>query len=173
MKLNKKTLILCFSFFNLFAMTSQAGTPEVGSTLHKKEQVELSDVPDAVKSVISQANPNFKMQEAEKEFKHGNTYFDIEGLDGNGNEIEFDMLLGEDGTWSIAEIQRDLTLEQCPEPVVKLYREKVANIEPKRIIESDQGNNVIVYEFYTKEDGKEKKHEIKLTIEYLETEWTH
>ena len=57
--------------------------------------------------------------------------------------------------------------------MVKLYREKVASVEPKRIIESDQGNNVIVYEFYTKEDGKEKKYEIKLTVEYLETEWTH
>jgi len=143
------------------------------NTLHKKESVELSDVPNGVKSVILESNPNFKMLEAEKELKHGNTYFDVEGLDAQGNEIEFDMLLGEDGSWTIAEIQRDLTLEQCPEPVVNLYKQKVVDVEPRRIIESDQGGGVIVYEFYTLEKEKEKKYEIKLSVEFLEKEWKH
>ena len=146
---------------------------KIGSSLHQKQEVELSDVPDAVKSVILSRNPGFKMQEAEKELKHGNTYFDIEGLDAQGNEIEFDMLLGEDGSWSIAEIQRDLSLEQCPEPVVNLYNKRVEDITPKRIIESDQGGGVIVYEFYTVEGGKEKKYEIKLAVDFLEKEWKH
>jgi len=168
----KRVFIL--TLLSVYAPLSFAGSPskEVGSSLHKKFDVELSDVPAGVTSVILNANPKFKMQEAQKELKHGNTYFDIEGLDANGNEIEFDMLLGEDGSWSIAEIQRDLTLEQTPAPVASLYQSKV-NVSPKRIIESDQGDGVIVYEFYTVESEQEKKYEIKLQVELLEKEWKH
>ena len=173
MNLYKQIFILFFAFFNLLGFVCHAGSAEVGSTLHKKFDVALDDVPEAVTSVILKANPDFKMQEAQKERKHGNTYFDIEGLDADGNEIEFDMLLDADGSWSIAEIQRDLTLKQLPEPVVTLYNQKIVNVMPKRIIESDQGGGVIIYEFYTKEDDKEKKYEIKLAVEFLDTEWKH
>ena len=173
MKLNRKMLVTAMLITSLSSVNAGNDAKKVGSTLHKKESVELSDVPDAVKSVILKSNPDFKMLEAEKELKHGNTYFDVEGLDAQGNEIEFDMLLGEDGSWTIAEIQRDLTLEQCPEPVVNLYKQKVGDIELRRIIESDQGGGVIVYEFYTLEKEKEKKYEIKLSVEFLEKEWKH
>ena len=173
MNLNKTALISAMLIASVSTANAGHGVEKAGSTLHKKESVELSDVPDDVKSVILRNNPEFKMLEAEKESKHGNTYFDIEGLDAQGNEIEFDMLLGEDGSWSIAEIQRDLTLEQCPEPVVKLYKQKVPGVSPKRIIESDQGDGVIVYEFYTLEGEQEKKYEIKLAVEFLKKEWKH
>ena len=145
----------------------------VGSTLNNKVSVELSDVPASVKSVIKSAYPKFKMQEAEKELKHGNTYFDIEGLDANGEDLEFDMLLGKDGSWSIAEIQRDLLVEQCPINVLSLFRQRVGSVDIARIIESDQGGGVIVYEFYTVEQGKENKYEIKLELSFLEKEWKH
>jgi len=161
MKLNRKKILFAGLF--LAAVSAHAG---------HKEKVALADVPDAVMSVILSANPQFVMKEAEKESKHGNTYYDVEGLDANGNEIEFDMLLGNDGTWSIAEIQRDLNLEQCPDMVVALYQEKVG-IAPARIIESDQGDGVVIYEFYTRESGKEKKYEIKLSAQLLDKEWTH
>lgn len=173
MKLNKTTLIAAMFIASLSAANAEHHAKKAGSTLHNKESVKLSDVPNNVKSVILENNPDFKMLEAEKELKHGNTYFDIEGLDAQGNEIEFDMLLGEDGSWSIAEIQRDLTLEQCPTPVTNLYKQKVEGVEPQRIIESDQGDGVIVYEFYTLEDGKEEKYEIKLAVEFLDKEWKH
>ena len=168
MKFHKRKAFLA----SLLMASVAANAGDVGSTLHKKEEVELADVPKAIISVIKKASPQFKMGEAEKELKHGNTYYDIEGVDGNGNEIEFDMLLGEDGSWSIAEIQRDLTLEQCPKMVVDLYQSKVG-VEPARIIESDQGDGTIIYEFYTSESGKEKKYEIKLSAQLLEKEWTH
>ena len=155
---------LCFSGHN---------GKDVGSTLHEKFDVALDKVPEDVKSVILSANPKFQMQEAQKELKHGNTYYDIEGLDANGNEIEFDMLLEKDGSWSIAEIQRDLVLEQTPEPVVALFKSKVPNVLPKRIIESDQGGGIIVYEFYTVESEQERKYEIKMQVELLEKEWKH
>jgi hypothetical protein len=154
---------------------SHAGqhSESVGSTLNNKFAVELADVPVAVKRVIKSAYPKFKMQEAEKEFKHGNTYFDIEGLDENGDDLEFDMLLGKDGTWTIAEIQRDLSEEQCPKSVIMLFRQQVKELAIARIIESDQGDGVVIYEFYTIEKGQEKKYEIKRELSFLEKEWTH
>jgi len=160
------TILLC-------SFSSLAFSADVGSTLNKKFDVDLADVPDAVKSVIRKANPDFKMQEAQKELKHGNTYFDIEGLDANGNEIEFDMLLEKDGSWSIAEIQRDLTLEQSPKVVADLFQSSVPNVSPARIIESDQGDGVVIYEFYTVENSKERKYEIKMQVELLDKEWKH
>lgn len=170
----KKTKLIALMLFAIVPLSHAGSKAEpVGSTLHKKFAVELADVPAEVKNVIKSAYPKFKMQEAEKEFKHGNTYFDIEGLDEHGDDLEFDMLLGKDGAWAIAEIQRDLTEEQCPKSVLMLFREKVKEIDIARIIESDQGDGVVIYEFYTVEKGQEKKYEIKRELSFLEKEWTH
>jgi len=163
------TLVLFFALNN--AVVAGNNDKQIGSTLNKKFSVELSEVPEQVKAVIKAERPEFKMLEAQKELKHGNTYFDIEGLDENGNEIEFDMLL-DNGTWRIAEIQRDITLAQAPEAVAGLYNEKIG-VAPARIIESDQGDGVIIYEFYTVKGDKEKKSEIKLSVELLTEEWKH
>lgn len=173
MNFRKVFLITACLFVSASSVYAAHHGQAVGSTLNQKENVDLAKVPAQVLSVIKKARPDFKAMEAEKELKHGNTYFDIEGLDGNGNEIEFDMLLGKDGTWTIAEIQRDLNMSQLPEPVAKLFQSKVPNTEPARIIESDQGDGVVVYEFYTRTKGKEKKYEIKLAVELLEKEWQH
>jgi len=169
----KKNIVLPMIVVMALSINVFAETTSVGTTLHKKESVELTDVPAGVISVKKEANPDFEMLEAQKELKHGNTYYDIEGLTASGNEIEFDMLFNADGTWSIAEIQRDLTLEQTPQPVTELYEKNVVGVVPVRIIESDQGGGVIVYEFFTNEQGQEKKYEIKLEVELLEKEWTH
>ena len=101
-----------------------------------------------------------------------NTYYDIEGLDDADNEVEFDMLLKKDGSWHIAEVQRDLMLAQVPYPVAAVFNNKVS-IPPERIIESDQGNGTIIYEFYATDQGQEKKYEVKLSVELLDEEWQH
>ena len=170
----KRTALTSLVLF-IISSLSFADDPskDVGSTLHNKMEVALADVPASIKSIIKTDYPKFTMQEAEKELKHGNTYFDIEGLDEDGNDLEFDMLLGKDGTWSIAEIQRDLSEKQTPEKVVELFRQQTKNVAIARIIESDQGDGVIVYEFYTVEDSKEKKYEIKVELTFLEKEWQH
>jgi len=165
------TALLSYASFSFAGDATHKKT--VGSSLHKKFNVDLNEVPKGVMSVILSTRPDFKAQEAQKELKHGNTYFDIEGLDASGNEIEFDMLLQDDGSWVIAEIQRDLALDQTPEPVHALYQSKLGSVSPSRIIESDQGGGVIVYEFYTVENKLEKKYEIKLQVEFLENEWKH
>ncbi len=103
-------------------------------------------------AAILKIKPDFVAKEAEKELKHGNHYLDIEGVDNNGNEVEFDMLQ-QDGLWQVVEIQRDLTIEQCPAAVVNV----LPKITAKRIIESDQTNGIVIYEFYTvAADGTEK-----------------
>lgn len=173
MKLFTQLTMYLVCFFT--AISSQAGHHEkdIGASLNQKVDVSLDAVPESVISVIKEKSPQFAMREAEKELKHGDTYFDIEGIDGEGNEIEFDMLLDEDGSWRIVEIQRDLTLEQIPEPVSKLYSHRLGSVIPRRIIESDQGNGVIIYEFFSKKANKEYKHEIKMEVEFLEQEWKH
>lgn len=145
---------------------------EVGSSLHEKHEIELTEIPQSAMAAILELKPDFVAKEAEKESKHGNYYLDIEGVDGKGNEVEFDMLqIG--GVWEVVEVQRDLTLDQCPQIVL----DQVPNIEPKRIIESDQINGIVIYEFYTvAANGEEKKFEVKVeneTAELLSEEWRH
>lgn len=148
---------------------------EIGSTLNKKIEINIADIPAEVLSVVKKEQPDFVVKEAEKEFKHGKVYFDIEGEKSDGSEVEFDMLLV-DKQWQIMEIQRDVTLHQCPQAVVSAYQANI-NFTPQRIIESKQSTGETIYEFYsTLTNGKEVKHEIKFwqgKAEVLEIEWEH
>ncbi|WP_017445291.1 hypothetical protein [Gayadomonas joobiniege] len=177
MKANMKSLqsVLLVSV----AMTTFASCTDqeqIGASLHEKVELTLEEIPAQAKEVIKQARPGFTPKEAEKEFKHGNTYIDIEGLDKNGNEIEFDMML-RDGQWEIVEIQRDLRIQETPQKVVEALQAKYPNIKAKRIIESEQTTGEVIYEFYTRDDsGNEAKYEVKLengNAEFLEQEWQH
>ena len=151
---------------------ANAGDNKVGSSLNEKYEIELSKIPASAMSAILKFKPGFVAKEAEKELKHGNSYLDIEGIDKAGNEVEFDMLQ-KNGTWQVVEIQRDLTLSQCPKIVLAV----LPKITPKRIIESDQTNGIVVYEFYAvATDGDETKYEVKVEnnkAELLMKEWTH
>ena len=166
---------LCLTLISVLLSTGQLANAEekqVGASLHKKYEIELSDIPASAMAAILKIKPDFVAKEAEKELKHGNHYLDIEGVDNNGNEVEFDMLQ-QDGLWQVVEIQRDLTIEQCPAAVVNV----LPKITAKRIIESDQTNGIVIYEFYTvAADGTEKKYEVKLEnnqAELLTKEWQH
>ncbi|AWB67273.1 hypothetical protein C2869_12845 [Saccharobesus litoralis] len=173
-KLLSKTLVCTLSL--LYMSSSIAGDNTIGSTLNKKVDLTLAEIPASILSSIAKSHPGFTAKQAEKEFKHGKTYIDIEGLDAKGNEIEFDLLqVGEQ--WQIVEIQRDLSIEQCPAQVLTRLKAAHPTIAPKRIIESDQGDGVIIYEFYTVDtQGKEAKYEVKLangTAQLLTQEWQH
>lgn len=152
--------------------TVNADEPQVGSSLNEKYDLDLSAIPATALTEILKMKPDFIAKEAEKELKHGKTYLDIEGIDALGNEVEFDMLQ-KGGTWQVVEVQRDLTLKQCPKAVIDV----LPSITPKRIIESDQTNGIIVYEFYTiAADGDEEKYEVKFEnnkAELLSKEWQH
>lgn len=170
----KKILLVTLLGLSITACQStEEDTKKVGSTLNEKYELTLDQIPESAMSAIIKFSPEFVAKEVEKELKHGNTYLDVEGLDGKGNEIEFDMLEQENGMWKVVEIQRDLTLEQCPKIVIDALPE----ISPKRIIESDQTNGIVIYEFYTVADnGEEKKYEVKVEnnqAELLSEEWSH
>ncbi|WP_440906277.1 hypothetical protein ACMZOO_08615 [Catenovulum sp. SX2] len=169
-----KSLVLSMSLLSAFSVMS-AGK-QVGSSLNLKEDIAVTDIPAEVMQVILQARPGFSLLQAEKEFKHGHVYIDVEGLDTNGNEIEFDMLK-QNGKWQIVEIQRDLVLAQCPAEVVQALTNVHPQINPKRIIESEQTSGEVIYEFYTVDQaGKEAKFEVKYAngqAELLESEWQH
>lgn len=148
----------------------------VGSSLHNKQELAINDIPTNVIKIIKEARPNVKIIGAEKELKHGNTYIDVEALTQSGDDIEFDMLL-KDGDWRIAEIQRDLAFNQLPKSVQDKYTTELANADASRIIESDQGDGTVIYEFYVvTKQGIESKHEIKLAngeTQLLTEEWAH
>lgn len=155
--------------------TLEKAAKKVGSSLHKKIEMAVGDLPKEVVELVQKARPGITITGAEKELKHGKTYIDVEAKDSAGKEIEFDTLLGEKG-WSIAEVQRDLAFADVPEPVRASLLEKVPGAKPARVIESDQGDGVIVYEFYTVSEGKEAKHEVKFSggkAEFLKEEWKH
>ena len=148
----------------------------VGASLHKKQELAVADIPKEVLAVVRQARPKAQITGAEKEWKHGKTYIDVEAKDEQGAEIEFDLLQTEKG-WKIAEVQRDLAFKDVPKPVSESLLAKHPGAKPARVIESDQGDGVIVYEFFlVAADKSEKKHEVKFEAgkaTLLKTEWKH
>lgn len=169
----KKSTVATLTGLLLFtAPLLNASDSKVGSSLNEKYEIELASIPASAMAAILKLKPHFVAKEAEKELKHGNHYLDIEGVDATGNEVEFDMLQ-KDGKWQVVEIQRDLTLAKCPQLVLDV----LPKITPKRIIESDQTNGIVIYEFYSvAADGDESKLEIKLEndhAELLSKEWRH
>ena len=151
--------------------------PKIGSTLNKKEALNIDDLPESALSAIKEIKPDFVASEAEKEFKHGNVYLDVEGALADGSEIEFDMLQ-EGNNWKVVEIQRDLKWQQLPKSVSTALLENTSDFTAKRIIESIQhGTNITVYEFYSVDTaGKEFRKEVKLenrVAMVLDEEWQH
>lgn len=164
-------------FFAVLFISAQSDSAEqLGSSLHKKEKIAVSDIPVGVVSKVKEVKPGMVIFEAEKELKNGVTYYDVEGTDKNGNDIELD-LTQEGKEWKVVEIQRDIILKEVPEIVQIALEKNVPSIKPGRIIESDQGDGVIIYEFYTRSElGNEHKYEVKYEkglAEYLKKEWKH
>jgi hypothetical protein len=74
-------------------------------------------------------------------------------------------------------VQRDIDLSQTPEPVREALNANAPGVAPDRVIESDQMDGVIIYEFFTRNaDGEETKYEVKFAggeAEFLTEEWVH
>lgn len=149
---------------------------KIGSTLHSKKHVDVEQIPVSALQAISSVYPDFVPEVAEKEFKHGKVYLDVEG-DLSGSEIEFDMLQqGE--SWQIVEVQRDLVWEELPALVKEELSSNAPDFDAKRIIESIQhGTAITIYEFYSKDSqGVESRKEVKLEkgiARLLQEEWQH
>jgi len=150
---------------------------KIGASLNKKEEISVAELPAGVLQAIEELAPEMRINEAEKEYKHGNTYIDVEGTLEDGREIEFDLLKNDD-QWQVVEIQRDLTLEQVPAQVLNVLKAETPTFRAKRIIESIQhGKDITIYEFYSVEtNGEETRTEVKLENDkasLLDSEWSH
>lgn len=141
-----------------------------------KKDVELGDLPADVLQVVLDARPGFQPESAEYETRDGNEYFDIEGEGADGLEVEFD-LTKINGVWTIVETQRDITIDDVPGVPSGVLTQAYPDFVPERIIESDQGGGMIIYEFFGPgPDGEPVKIEVSFEggeAELLEEEWKH
>jgi hypothetical protein len=125
---------------------------------------------------VHAAQPALTVSEAEYETRDGNEYYDVGGTLPDGSELELDMTKV-NGVWTVVETQRDIGMELLPDGVSNALDSKFPTWRPERIIESDQGDGVIIYELFGKtEDGETTKIEIKWEqghAELLIDEWLH
>jgi len=163
----------------LFGVTA-CGGPDAGEgrkvEASGKETTALDAVPTEVLAVAMASKPELMVSQAEYETRDGNEYYDVGGTLPDGSELELDMTRV-DGVWTVVEIQRDIGMDTLPENVSNTLGSKFPAWKPERIIESDQGDGVIVYEFFGEDDSGEA---IKIEImwadgqaELLVDEWAH
>lgn len=141
-----------------------------------KEATDLSAVPEKVMAVAKESQPELIITEAEYETRDGNEYYDVGGTLPDGSELELDITKI-DGVWAVVETQRDIRMAKVPAAVGDTLLGTYPGWSPDRIIESDQGGGVVIYEFFGKDDvGDATKIEVKLErgqAELLVDEWTH
>lgn len=141
-----------------------------------KEATDLETLPAEVLAVAKASQPELNVSEAEYETRDGNEYYDVGGTLPDGSELELDMTKI-NGVWTVVETQRDIDMATVPDAVSETLLGKYPGWNADRIIESDQGDGVIVYEFFGKDDaGQDTKIEVKLEgsqADLLVDEWAH
>ena len=155
-------------------------TPDAGGgrkvVASGKEDVDLNAVPAEVIALVRASQPELNVSEAEYETRDGNEYYDVGGTMPDGSELELDITRI-DGVWTVVETQRDIEMASTPDAVAQALQSKVAGWSPDRIIESDQGDGAVIYEFFGKDGaGEDTKIEVKYEggqAEVLVDEWLH
>lgn len=153
---------------------SPVDTPRVSAA--DVTQVELADVPAAVKAVVMDARSDFDMQEVQKKVRDGRIYYDVEGKLPDGSEIEFDVLMTEAGP-QIVEVQRDLDWAVVPADARALV--DAANkdgLRIARIIESVQTDSSIIYEVFVSDHPSDPRYEVQIQngqAKLLKERWEH
>lgn len=169
----------------LFALAGCGGVGEEGEEASAggrkvqttgKQDTTLESVPADVLKAARAARPGLEIAAAEHEVRDGREYYDLGGTLPDGSELELDLTRAE-GAWTVVEIQRDISLEAVPGDVRAALAAAQPDWQPTRIIESDQGDGVIIYEFFgSGPDGAELKREVKWAggvARLLEDEWLH
>lgn len=139
-----------------------------------KAETALVDLPPEVVATALAFRPGLTIVEAEHETRDGREYYDVAGLMPDDTEVELDMTR-RDGEWTVVEIQRDIPSSELPPAVAEALANAVPDFRAARIIESDQGNGTVIYEFFGPGDSP-VKHEIRWadgSAELLEEEWAH
>lgn len=169
--LSKKLILV-----SVLALSTGCTATTITNPGENKDSLSIADVPSDVLALARSARPDLNFEAADMDIRNGIQYYDVEGTNAQGEEIELDIM--QDGqSWKIVEIQRDLEFADIPEDVRTVYDAHVS-AKPARIIESDQDNGMIIYEFYVLNANatKQEKHEIMLEdghAKYLDEEWKH
>jgi hypothetical protein len=141
-----------------------------------KSPAGLADLPAEVIEVAHRARPGLEIRAAEYETRDGREYYDVAGVLPNDSEIELDMTRV-DGLWTVVEIQRDISHAEVPPAVAETLETVLPGWRAERIIESDQGEGTIIYEFFGPgATGDAVKYEVKWAdnaAELLTEEWPH
>ena len=176
--MNSTAGIALISMF-VFGLAACA-TPDAGEgrkvDASGKEDVSLDAVPAEVIAAAMVSQPELNLSEAEYETRDGKEYYDVGGTMPDGSELELDITKI-DGVWTVVETQRDIDMGATPGPVADALRGKAPGWSPERIIESDQGDGVVIYEFFGEDDdGEDTKIEVKYEegqAQVLVDEWLH
>ena len=125
-----------------------------------KEEVSLDAVPAEVIAAAKATRPNLQISAAEHEVRNGADYYDIAGR-AAGAEVEIDITRVAD-RWTVVEVQRDLGSAEVPAEVSTALAKANPSFSATRIIESDQGDGVVIYEFFGPgADGEDAKIEVR------------
>lgn len=140
-----------------------------------KQPQDVASVPAEVLAAAMAARPQLQVTAVEHEQRDGNDYYDVAGtVDGAEAELDITRI---DGRWTVVEVQRDITAVEVPAAVAAALAQAHPAFKATRIIESDQGDGVVIYEFFGPgDDGAESKIEVKsdgTTAEVLTSEWVH
>jgi len=169
----KLTLISIAMSCALMACTN--AEPPRASTSENTE-IALSDVPQSVSEVVMAARSDFKMSEVVKKVRDGRVYYDVEGELPGGEEIEFDVLMTEQGP-QIVEIQRDIAFEAVPQKAREITEKaNKDNLEIVRVIESIQTDNSIIYEVFVADHPGDPRFEVHVQggkAKLLAARWEH
>jgi hypothetical protein len=152
-----------------------AGAPPTRVHATGKQAEDLASVPADVLAAAMAARPQLQVTAVEHEQRDGDDYYDVAGML-DGTELELDITRI-DGKWKVVEVQRDIGAEQVPAPVASALASAHSTFKANRIIESNQGDGIVIYEFFGPgEKGQDTKIEVKTDgakAEVLTSEWIH
>jgi len=171
----KKSILSAFVILSCtVAACSKSEPPRASAT--EVTEIQLSDVPKSVVSLVNAERSGFTMVEVLKKVRDGRTYYDVEGELPSGDEIEFDVLMTDAGP-EIVEIQRDIVWSQVPKKARAVV--KAANtdeLEIVRIIESAQTDDSIIYEIFVAGHKSDPRFEAQMKdgqAKLLTSRWKH
>lgn len=158
---SKHSIMICL-FSCVLIGCATADAPQ--SAIDDVSEIALKDVPANVSELVMTRSPDFTMLEVLKKRREGRVYYDVEGELPNGDEIEFDILMTDNGP-KVVEIQRDIPWRATPQSV----RDIVAKANPNnlklvRVIESKQADSdTIIYEVFVEGQAAKPRFEVSVS----------
>lgn len=114
-----------------------------------------------VRALVERTVPGIVIGDVERKEREGRIYFDVEGTDPAGNEVEVDVLR-EGANWRLVEVQRDIAWDKAPAAVSAVAKAAPGAFTPERVIESTQADGSVIYELFAPGRTDEPAMEVRL-----------